>query len=127
MDNKTLLVTGSRSLDHAKGRARVFAELDRIAGNAPPARLIHGGAKGVDIFAGEWAIARSIPVTVVRPDFKTWPIDRYRWKAYGERDKAMVDQADVVVAIWDGESKGTQLTFEYAENKGKLQQIVFVK
>lgn len=125
MEGKTLLVTGSRSI---KNRALVFRELDKIVAGTLPDRLIHGGAQGVDILSGEWARARGIDTTkVVRPDFKTWPIHRHRWKAYTMRDVAMVDEADLVVALWDGHSSGTKLTYEYAASKDKLYARVVVK
>jgi hypothetical protein len=115
----TLLVTGSRSITDA---AFVFAALDALPGR--PALLIHGGARGVDQIAGQWARARGIPTRVVRPDFQQWPIARYRWKAYTQRDYAMADQSDRVVALWDGHSSGTRLTKEYADRKGKLFRVV---
>lgn len=118
-DGVSLLVTGSRSI---KDPAVVFARLDAFVSGNPElrvTRLIHGGAVGVDTLAGQWAAARDIMVTVVRPDFKQWPVSTYRWKAYTVRDYQMVDMCDQVVAIWDGKSSGTRLTFEYAERKQK--------
>jgi hypothetical protein len=119
----SLLVTGSRSITD---RAKVFAALDAYVRKHEQqlTLLIHGGAIGVDTLAGEWAQERGVPVKVVRPDFQTWPVDQFRWKAYAVRDRAMVDEADAVVAIWDGKSSGTRLTYEYAAEKGKLQRLV---
>lgn len=116
----SLLVTGSRSI---KTKAVVEAFLDKFIQHTPVRLLIHGGAPGVDTLAGQWAKSRGIPVKVVRPDFKTYPVNRFKWKAYTVRDYAMVDMADKVVAIWDGHSGGTRKTFEYAELKQKLLTI----
>jgi hypothetical protein len=115
---RSLLVTGSRSIKDPRIVNRV---LDALPFEVT--QLIHGGAVGVDTLAGAWATAKGIPVTVVRPDFKTWPVARYRWKAYGMRDRQMVDLADTTVAIWDGSSSGTRLTFEYANEKNKLYLV----
>ena len=114
--NKTrsLLVTGSRSIRDA---AFVRAKLDTLP---RPGLLIHGGAIGVDTLAGQWAKDHAIPVKVYRPDFKTWPVAAYRWKAFLVRDMAMVDVADDVVAIWDGTSSGTKKTMDYAVSKDKF-------
>lgn len=114
-----LLVTGSRSI---KDREQVWTCLDQILDTIKPTQLIHGGAVGVDMLAGEWAQDQNLPVIVKQPDFKRWPIAQYRWKAYGERDKAMVDMADAVVAIWDGKSSGTKLTMDEARRQDKLRK-----
>lgn len=46
------------------------------------------------------------------------------WKqAYAIRDKAMVDNCDMLYAIWDGTSRGTRLTFEYAIEQGKRVHV----
>ncbi len=119
MTNK-LLVTGSRSI---KDKAWVFACLDALP--VKPELLIHGGAVGVDQLAGAWATEHDIPVQVVRPDFTRWPVAKYRWKAYKERDYDMVRRATRVVALWDGESSGTRLTFEFAEREGKLERVFY--
>lgn len=113
-----LLVTGSRSIT---SQQVVDACLDKF-----PQRvrlLIHGGAVGVDTCAGIWAKARGIAVRVVRPDFAQWPREKYKNKAFTVRDQEMVHYAERVVAIWDGQSSGTRLTFEYAKEFGKLHCV----
>ena len=82
----------------------------------------HTGDDGVQNAPDErqWAKDHAIPVKVYRPDFKTWPVAAYRWKAFLVRDMAMVDVADDVVAIWDGTSSGTKKTMDYAVSKDKF-------
>ena len=46
------------------------------------------------------------------------------WKKYGRaagpvRNKEMVNSADLVIAFWDGKSKGTKSLIKYAEKIGK--------
>jgi len=114
-----LLVTGSRSI---VDDAFVDAVLNNLGIDVT--ELVHGGAIGVDTAAGRWAVRKGIPVHIRRPDFKTWPIHRLRWKAYTPRDIEMVDEADQVVAIWNGHSRGTRLTYQYAEKCSKLHRLV---
>lgn len=38
----------------------------------------------------------------------------------------MVEEADLVVAIWDGISRGTQYTVDYAKKQGKPVKIYLV-
>lgn len=71
--------------------------------------VIHGGAKGVDSLAYQWAQKHQILVTVVLPD----------WQAHGKaadpiRNRTIVEHAEKVIAIWDGVSKGTKGTIDYA-------------
>jgi hypothetical protein len=127
MDDATsnyVLVTGSRSIKDAAVVARILDALPfRVS------KLVHGGAPGVDVFAGAWATQQSPPIAVkvVRPDFAAYPVRTFKWKAYIERDYAMVREADIVVAIWDGKSGGTRKTFEYAETQGKLFHVHTIK
>ncbi len=124
LPQRSWLVTGSRSIT---SREWVYTQLNTcMAKYGRPTQLVHGGARGVDQLAGSWAVTHRIPVKVVRPDFRTWPISTYRWKAYTQRDYDMVDMADEVVALWDGHSSGTRLTLVYAESKGKLRETIIL-
>lgn len=76
--------------------------------------LIHGGARGVDSLAERFAEEAGIPTIIIRPDWK-----RYRGRAGPLRNRIIVDQADALIAIWDGESSGTKGTIKYAEKQGK--------
>lgn len=78
------------------------------------AEVVSGHAKGVDLIGEEYAIAKGFPVKIFEPD----------WNKYGRtagiiRDKAMVSYADAIIAIWDGKSKGTYFTINYAKSMGK--------
>jgi hypothetical protein len=123
-----LLVTGSRSINDD---AWVFARLDTFVQGkrrgVMPMLLVHGDAIGVDKASGRWATEHAIPVKVY--NVKTegyvdkWPRKENGNAAYARRDQDMVDFADAVVALWDGESSGTRLTYEYAERHGKFEQL----
>ena len=57
---------------------------------------------GADALGEEWADSKGIPVMPFYPD----------WRAYGKaagpiRNKAMAVYADMLLAVWDGKSKGT--------------------
>ncbi len=60
---KYILVTGGR--DYAD-RAHVFAELDK----RQPDLVLHGGARGADYLAGEWADERGKPCIVMPAPWK---------------------------------------------------------
>ncbi len=71
--------------------------------------IISGGAIGVDTAAERYADKMGISKIIVRPDYK-----KYGKVAPLIRNKTMVDMADIVIAIWDGRSRGTKDTIDYA-------------
>ena len=75
--------------------------------------VVSGGARGVDSlgeqFAGEYA-----------KDFKLFPAD---WAALGKkagyvRNTQMAKYAEALIAIWDGQSKGTEHMINQARQYG---------
>jgi len=40
------------------------------------------------------------------------------------RNKLIVDECDCVLAFWDGSSRGTKFTLDYAKEKNKLIKII---
>jgi len=82
--------------------------------------IISGGARGVDSLAEEYADAFGIPKLIFLPDYK-----KYSKKAPLIRNKLIVDNADIVIVFWDGESRGTKFTIDYAKRQGK-KVIVYV-
>lgn len=79
-----------------------------------PDVIITGGAMGVDTVAEEFARSHGIPLDVHKPDYST-----HNRKAPLIRNQEIVEQADEVLAIWDGHSKGTKYTIDWAKRKGK--------
>lgn len=83
------------------------------------AEIVSGGAKGADSLAERYANERSIPLTVFKPEW-----DRYGKGAGFRRNATIVDHADLVVAFWDGSSKGTQHSINYAKARNKEVIII---
>ena len=75
--------------------------------------LISGGAVGVDTLAEAYAAEHRIPIQVIRPRY-----DLFGKKAPLLRNRQIVECADLVIAIWDGESTGTAYTIDYAHERG---------
>lgn len=80
--------------------------------------LISGGAAGVDQLAERWAREHGVPVQSIRPDSI-----RYGRAAPLVRNREIVKQAEMVVALWDGASKGTKYTIDYAKKQGVRTQV----
>lgn len=83
--------------------------------------IISGGAIGVDTLAEKYADRMDIPKVIIRPDYK-----KYGKLAPLVRNKQMVDMADMVIAIWDGKSRGTKNTIDYAISINRRLKIYTV-
>lgn len=107
-----MAVIGSRTI----GTVDFAGSLDKLVGiiNQKPTEVISGGAKGYDTLAALWAQARHIKLTDYKPDYK-----KNGRGAPFIRNRRMVDEADLVVAFWDGESRGTKYTIDYARKQDK--------
>lgn len=81
--------------------------------------IISGGAEGVDTIAENYADSHSISKLIVRPDYK-----KYGRCAPIKRNEFMVDIANMIIVIWDGKSKGSLYTINYAEKKNKDRIII---
>ena len=108
-----------------------------------PEKVIVGMALGVDQIACEAALELKIPVQAAIPfegQEKKWPFESQMkyiklleqckdiytvcpgeyaaWKMQA-RNEWMVDNCDVLIAIWDGSSGGTANCVKYAQSKNK--------
>jgi hypothetical protein len=88
--------------------------------------LMVGDAPGVDAHARVCADALGVPTTV----FRAYGRLRGRRRAHEAvilipeddrvRDRLMAPRCDLCVAVWNGRSRGTKDTLEYAQRLGKL-------
>lgn len=75
--------------------------------------LISGGAAGVDTSAREYALAHDTPLTEFLPDYQ-----RYGRVAPLKRNISIIENADLVLAFWDGTSRGTKFVIENCKQRG---------
>lgn len=85
----------------------------------PIAVVVSGGARGVDALGELYAESMNIPIHVFEPDW-----DKNGRAAGPIRNRKMAENADALIAIWDGKSRGTKNMIETAT---KLGLLVFVK
>ncbi len=81
--------------------------------------IISGGAHGIDTLAEKYADKNGIPKTIIKPDYKKYG----RYVAPLKRNTVIVELADVVIAFWDGKSRGTKFTVDLAKKSGKSVKI----
>ena len=107
-----LLVVGSRSILEFNLSLYIPEET---------AAIISSGACGIDNLAEQYADIMHISKFVLLPNYKL-----YGRAAPLLRNKEMVEMSDAVLAVWDGKSRGTMFTIEYARKQGKPINIVAV-
>lgn len=139
----TVMVTGHRPQRLRGQEKKISAEMARLMAELKPDKAISGMAAGADQIWAMAALDGGIPLYCYFP----YPRQKYRpqeqyivenacgisnicseysRESYYIRDCAMVDDSDVVIAVWDGiEQGGTWNTIKYARDKGK--KIYYIK
>ncbi len=105
-------VIGSRSFND-------YELLNRTLEGYNISEIISGGAKGADSLAKEYATEKDIQIIEFLPEY-----DKYGKGAPLERNKTIVDNSDMVIAFWDGKSRGTKFTIDYATRQEKSIEII---
>jgi len=115
-----LLITGSRIISAAGKR---YARCVVQRAKARHYTIIVGDACGIDEVVMQECHRLNTPCIVVgagrirrrTPSCQT----RVVQGSYTARDRYMVKQCDLCIAIWNGKSHGTKLTYDYANLLGK--------
>ena len=102
-------VIGSRDLYINIGKY-----IEKYIGAENITMIISGGARGIDTLAEEYAYENNIPTKIFYPDY-----DKDGATAPIRRNAEIVDAADIVVAFWDKQSRGTGFVIDYAKKTGK--------
>lgn len=116
-----VIVAGSRDFaDYSKLRA-VCDNLLEDKRQTHDIVIVSGGAQGADSLGEEYARERDYGV-------KRFPAD---WERFGRaagpvRNAVMADNADALIAFWDGKSRGTRNMIDTAGKKGLVIRTVMV-
>lgn len=105
-----LLIAGSRGIENFDLSKHIEKDVDTI---------LSGGAKGIDTLAEEYADKMRLSKIILRPRY-----DLYGKAAPIKRNEELVNMADKILIIWDGESKGTKSTINYAKKLNKEIEVV---
>lgn len=109
-----VLICGSRYIVNCDRHVRVAMKQLKAGWGIQPDIVIHGGAIGVDRAGGKWGHESGLPVQVFPADW-----DRLGKRAGFVRNIEMIEECDLVVAVWNGISKGTKHTIDYATKRGR--------
>jgi hypothetical protein len=107
-----LAIIGSRSL----------INID-ISSYIPPGvkTIITGGARGIDTLAASYAKKHGIELVEILPDYK-----KHKRGAPIRRNDHIVDLADMILAFWDGKSKGTEYVVNLCKKRGKECRVILI-
>ena len=105
-----LLVVGSRAIADFDLSPYIPDGVDMI---------ISGGANGIDTAAEKYADSHRLSKFIIRPQY-----ERYGRGAPLKRNQEMVEMADAILVIWDGKSRGTNFTIDYAKKVGKQVTVI---
>ena len=75
--------------------------------------IVSGGAKGVDTSAREYALSHGIKLTEFLPEYT-----KYGRSAPLKRNITIIKYSDIVLAFWDGKSKGTKFVINNCRKLG---------
>jgi hypothetical protein len=109
-------IVGSRTWTDA---AAIRRYIDKLPATAT---VVSGGAPGVDTMAENAARARGLRVQVFQAN----------WKRYGRgagmiRNSEIIANADIVLAFWDGQSRGTKDSIDKALTARHVWRVTVIK
>ena len=104
----SMAVIGSRSFND-------YERMKRVLDKYKPRLIVSGGAKGADTLAERYAKEKNIPTKIFLPDY-----DLYGKRAPLARNIEIINEVEMVVAFWDGHSRGTKHALDYAKLMDKF-------
>lgn len=111
-----LIIAGSRTITLSDN---VYPYLDHVTSFlSKPFTVVSGGAEGVDYLGEKWAASQKLHVRKFAADW-----DRYGKSAGPIRNALMAWYGTHLVAIWDGESRGTANMIDIAQKSGLTVKI----
>jgi hypothetical protein len=112
-----VIIAGGRNFDDFNRLCQICDEFLQDQNNI---EIVSGAYKGADLLGERYAAERNYPI-------KQFPAN---WRQYGKsaglkRNTEMASYADILIAFWDGESKGTKHMIELATQVGLSVQIFY--
>ena len=113
-----IIVAGGRDFSDLSYLKTALDNIEVGLGDDDLFHLVSGTARGADRLAEQWASQKGLGIS-------RYPAD---WNTHGKsagykRNVEMADNADALVAFWDGKSKGTQHMINIASKKNLLVQV----
>lgn len=112
-----VIIAGSRDITNYNALLQAIAD-----SGFEITTVISGAARGVDKLGEIYASENQIDCELYPPDW-----NKYGKSAGHRRNADMANVADALIALWDGESRGTKSMIEIANKKGLHVHIHYVK
>lgn len=74
--------------------------------------IVSGGARGIDTCAKNYALEHGLELTEFLPEYS-----RYGRGAPLRRNITIIEYADLVLAFWDGKSRGTKFVIDNCKKR----------
>ena len=74
--------------------------------------IVSGGARGIDTCAKNYALEHDLKLTEFLPEYS-----RYGRGAPLRRNITIIEYADLVLAFWDGKSRGTKFVIDNCKKR----------
>ncbi|AVK76475.1 GTP-binding domain [Pandoravirus neocaledonia] len=116
-----MAVIGGRDFADRAVMERCLDDLSASLGR--PRAIVSGGATGADRLAAVYARSRGIPLVEFRPDYAACRTPQEGRVAPLLRNARIIEAADVVVAFWDGRSRGTADGLARARRAGLVRHV----
>jgi hypothetical protein len=113
-----VIVAGGRGITDYSLVVEAMLNADLMEGIVPT-QIVSGKARDVDTLGERWAVEHGLPVTPFPARWRDAD-GTYYPKAGHQRNSTMADHADALVAVWDGQSKGTADMIKKARKRGLL-------
>lgn len=84
--------------------------------------IVSGGARGIDTCAREYARTHGIKLKEFLPDYS-----RYGKTAPLKRNLEIIAYADMVIAFWDGKSRGTKYVIDNCKKQHVMIKVYLYK
>lgn len=116
-----LIIAGGR--DYTDGEA-MLSEINKMNGTILPKNgtgieLVCGMARGADMTAFTLFNAAGFPIHKYAADW-----DKYDKRAGFIRNSEMADVADMLIAFWDGQSRGTRHMIQCMIDRNKPYHVI---
>lgn len=113
-----ILIAGSREYTNYE---ELKGTLKGILKGYKDITIISGGAKGVDRLGERYAEEMGYEIEIYLPNY-----EKYSRAAPIIRNESMVKKADLIICFWDGKSKGTKSTINFAKKYNKEIIVKFI-
>ena len=113
-----VIIAGSRNFNNYVQLKNVC---NHLLNNFQKIEIVSGGCRGTDLLGERYALEHGYPI-------KRFPAN---WNRYGraagpKRNAQMAEYSDMLIAFWDGKSRGTFNMVQEAKSQGLIVVVIHI-